>query len=272
MSLGSGSPYISSMQGFMVHAEPGGGLVTLNDSQRVHPSSGIYDRHAGTIPDMLELDLAGNEFKDQTFVIFMNGATENFDQDREALKLYSFNPQVPVLYTLTTDSTELAINALPYSSTRVDVRMHFETTVQGTFTLTAKFAESFDPQTAIGLEDLKINQTQDMRVNPVYTFTADQGDSPARFLLHFSKTNGIADKGNPGTIIIYSSGEAVYIKGLNETGGGELIIYNLLGQEIMHQSVPGNNLIRVPVSGYSGYFLVKVVSGIYCKTDKVYLK
>ena len=272
MSLGSGSPYISSMQGFMVHAEPGGGSVNLNDSQRVHPSSGIYNKPEGTIPEMLELDLAGNDFTDQTFIIFMDGATENFDPDREALKLYSFNPQVPFLYTLTKDSTELAINALPHSSTPVEVKVHFETTIQGTFTLTAKFAESFNPQTAIGLEDLKINQTQDMRVNPIYTFTADQGDSPSRFLLHFSKTNGITDKGNPGTIIIYSYGEAVYIKGLNESMAGELFIYNFLGQEIMHQTVPGNNLIRVPMSGYSGYFLVKLVSGKYCKTAKIHLK
>ena len=272
MSLGSGSPYICSTQGFMIHAEPGGGSVTLNDSQRVHPSSGIYKKPEGTIPEMLELDLAGNDFTDQTFIIFMDGATENFDRDSEALKLYSFNPQVPVLYTLTTDSTKLAINALPHSSDPVQVKVHFETTVQGTFTLTAKFAESFDPQTAITLEDLKINQTQDLKINPVYTFTADQGDGPERFHLHFSKANGINDQGNPETMIIYSYGESVFIKGLNETSGAELIIYNLLGQEISHQSVPGNNLIRIPMSGYSGYFLIKVVSGIYCKTSKVYLK
>ena len=122
------------------------------------------------------------------------------------------------------------------------------------------------------MEDLKINQTQDLKINPVYTFTAGQGESPERFHLHFSKADGIKDQGNPGTMIIYSYGEAVYIKGLNETGGGELIIYNLLGQEIRHHSVPENNLIRVPMSGYSGYFLIKVVSGIYCKTSKVYLK
>ena len=221
---------------------------------------------------MLELDVEGNNFKDQTYVIFMDGATVNFDQDREALKLYSFNPLVPVLFTLTADSTELAINALPHYNTSVEVKVHFETTVQGTFTLTAKFAESFHPQTEIRLEDLKINHTQDLRVNPVYTFTGEPGDSPARFLLHFSKADGIKDQGNPGTILIYSYGEAVYIRGLNETRGGEFIVYNLLGQEIMHQPVPGNNLIRVPVSGYSGYFIVKVVSGNYCKMEKIYLK
>ena len=260
------------MQGFMIHAEPGGGSVILHDSQRVHPSYGIPEKHEGTAADMLELDLEGNGLTDQTFIIFLDGSTENFDPDRDALKRYSFNPQVPVLYTLTTDSTELAINTLPPSNAQVVVRVHFETTVQGTFTLTAKFAESFDPQTAIVLEDLKINQTQDLKINPVYTFTAGQGDSPERFHLHFSESNGIEDQGNPGEVVIYSYGEAVYIEGLNETRGGELIIYNLLGQEIMHQSVPGNNLIRVPMSGYSGYFLVKVVSGIYCKTAKVYLK
>jgi hypothetical protein len=272
MSLGSGSPYINSMQGFMVHAEPGGGLITINDSQRVHPSSGIYSKPEGIIPEMLELDVEGNDFKDQTYVIFMDGATVNFDQDREALKLYSFNPLVPVLFTLTADSTELAINALPHYNTSVEVKVHFETTVQCTFTLTAKFAESFHPQTEIRLEDLKINHTQDLRVNPVYTFTGEPGDSPARFLLHFSKTDGIKDQGNPGTILIYSYGEAVYIRGLSETRGGEFIVYNLLGQEIMHQPVPGNNLIRVPMPGYSGYFIVKVVSGNYCKMEKIYLK
>ena len=152
------------------------------------------------------------------------------------------------------------------------VKVHFETTVSGTFTLTAKNAESFDPQTAITLEDLKINQTQDLKINLVYTFTAGQGDSPERFHLHFSEANGIKYQGNPGTMIIYSYEEAVYIKGLDETGGGELTIYNLLGKEIRHESVPGNHLVRIPMSGYSGYFLIKVASGIYCKTTKVCLK
>ena len=177
-----------------------------------------------------------------------------------------------MLHTLTTDSTELAINALPHSNTPVIVKVHFETTVQGTFTLTAKSAESFAPRTAIRLEDMKTNQTQDLKLNPVYAFTANPGESPERFLLHFSGTNGIKDQGNQGTILIYSYGEAVYIKGLNEAKGGEFIIYNLLGHEIMHQSVHGNNLIRVPLSGYSGYFLVKAVSGNYCKTEKIHLK
>ncbi|MCX6250863.1 MAG: hypothetical protein NTX61_08930 [Bacteroidetes bacterium] len=272
MGVGSATPYIPPMQGFMIHAEPGGGSVTFEDSQRVHPISGIYYKYKDPIPEMLELDLEGNNFTDQTFIIFLDGSTENFDPDREALKLYSFNPQVPVLLTLTTDSTELAINALPHSSAPVVVKMHFETSVEGTFTLTAKFAESFGSQTAIGLEDLKINQTQDLKVNPVYTFTANQGDDPERFHLHFSGVNGIKDQGKQGQVIIYSYGENVYIEGLNETRGGELIIYNLLGQEIRHQLLPGNDLIRVPMAGYSGYFLVKVVTGIYCKTDKVYLK
>ena len=177
-----------------------------------------------------------------------------------------------MLHTLTTDSTELAINALPHSNVPVMVRVHFEATVPGTFTLTAKFAESFNPQTAISLEDLKINQTQDLKINPVYTFTASQGDSPERFHLHFSGVNGINDHGNAGTIIIYSYGEEVFIKGLNETGGGELTIYNLMGKEIRHGSLPGNNLVRIPMPGYSGYFLIRIVSGIYCRTDKVYLK
>ncbi len=271
ISVGSGSPFISSMQGFMIHAEPGGGSVILNDSQRVHPSYRVTNMHEGTATDMLELDLEGNGFTDQTFVVFLNGSTENFDPAMDALKRFSFNPQVPVLHTLTTDSTELAINALPHSNTPVVVRVHFETTVSGTFKLTAKNAESFGPQTAIVLEDLKMNQTQDLKINPVYTFTADPGVTPERFHLHFSEANGINDQGNPGGMIIYSYGEEVYIKGLKKQCGGELFIYNLLGQEIKHQPVPGNDLIRIPMSGFSGYFVVKVVSGNYCETAKIYL-
>ena len=272
MSVGSGSPYISSMQGFMIHAEPGGGSVILDNFQRVHPSSEITEKHKGTAADMLELDLEGNGLTDQTFIIFSDGSTDNFDPYRDALKLYSFNPEVPVLHTLTTDSTELAINALPPSNSPVVVKVHFETTVQGTFTLTAKFADSFDPQTAITLEDLKISQTQDLKINPVYTFTAGQGDNPERFHLHFSEANGIKDQGNPGAIGIYSYGEEICVSGLNKTNGGELIIYNLLGQEVRHQLLPANDLIRIPMAGYSGYFLVKVVSGKYCRNAKVYLK
>ncbi|MCX6266243.1 MAG: hypothetical protein NTW16_02650 [Bacteroidetes bacterium] len=272
LSVGSGSPFIPSMQGFMIHAETGGGYVILNDSQRVHPSDGPQNKPESSAADMLQLDLEGNGFTDQTFIIFADGSAENFDPDRDALKLYSFNPQVPVLHTLTTDNTELAINALPHSTSPFVVKVHVETAADGVFTLTAKHTESFDNQTAIVLEDLKTNQTQDLKINPVYTFSASQGESPERFHLHFSKANGMQDKGNPGTLYIYSYGEALYIEGLDEARGGELFIHNMLGQEIKHQSVPGNSLIRILMSGYSGYFIIRVVSGIYCKTAKVYLK
>jgi hypothetical protein len=270
--IGSGTPFIPPMQGFMIHAGPGGGTVTLDDSQRVHSSSGIYYKEKGAIPEMLELDLEGNNYMDQTYVVFRDGSTENFDLDREALKLYSFNPGVPVLHTLTTDSTELAINALPHSGVPVVVKMHFETNAEGSYKLIARFAESFSSQATISLEDLKTSQSQDLKANPVYTFTGGPGDSPERFHLHFAGVNGIKDQGNRNPIIIYSYGETVYITGSEENRARELYIYNLLGQEILHQLLPGNELTCVRLSGHSGYFLAKVVSGNYCKTAKVYLK
>ncbi len=221
---------------------------------------------------MLELDVEGNGFMDPAYIIFRDGSTENFDPDREALKLNSFNPQVPVLYTLTTDRTRLAINALPFSSTLVVIMMNFETTVEGTFTLTSRFVESFGSKTAISLKHMQTNQMQDLRVNPVYTFTGGPGDSPERFQLHFPGIIGIIDQGNPDPVIIYSYGENVYIAGLNEIKEPELIIYNMLSQEIRHQLLTGIGLINIPMVGYSGYFLVKIVSKNYCKTAKIYLK
>ncbi|MEI7726798.1 MAG: hypothetical protein WCK09_16935 [Bacteroidota bacterium] len=271
--IGSGIPYIPAMQGFMVHAKTGGGNITINNSMRVHPSTGTFYKSGQDGATLLKMSIsAGNSAPgDDAYIVFRNGPTENFDGDYEAMKLYSFNPNVPVLHTLSSDSVELAINALPYTNEPVVVPMHFEVVTDTTYTLTISGMESFSSETLISLEDLKTQQTFDVRLNPEHRFTGSHTDNPERFHIHFSGPIGIQDHSSASQVSIYAYNRTIYIGGLFENEK-EVSIWSMIGQQILHQSFNKQGLISIPMTGRSGYYIVKVVSRSGCSTEKVFLK
>ena len=273
VGIGSGIADIPSMQGFMVHAQTGGGSITLNNSMCAHPSTSIFYKSVQESGTLLKLSLsAGNSVPgDEAYIVFRNGPTENFDGDYEALKLYSFNPKVPVIHTLSSDSVELAINALPYTTEPVVVPMHFEVVTDTIYTLNFSGMESFLPETSIILEDLKTNQKIDMRMNPQHSFTGSPADNPERFHIHFSGAIGVQEQRGKSPVSIYSYNKAIYIGGPIENEK-EVIVFSMIGKQILHQSFNQQGLISIPLTGRQGYYIVKVISSGGCSTGKVFLK
>jgi hypothetical protein len=151
--------------------------------------------------------------------------------------------------------------------------MGFSCGLQGNYTLSAANLNTFGDKVRISLEDLKLNITQDLRSNPVYTFTYDTTDEPNRFLLHFDDPNlGIGNQVAQDQVNVYSYGDRVYVS-TSSTGdfSGNVFVYDLLGREIYQSKLSGNPLQAFSLPSLQGYYIVKVISNQGVASRKIFL-
>jgi hypothetical protein len=274
ISVSGGSQYIPPMQGFFVHANNTGTNKTVTIDNTMRKVSGLttYYKEKSVPDNYLVLSVENELFRDEAYIIFFDQATAAYDGQYDALKLASLNPQVPLIYTVGSDNADLAINALPFSAPGTVIPLHFKAGTDGTYSVSASELGSFPVGTIITLEDLKTSHTQNLVQNPVYSFQAATSDEPGRFMLHFTGPFGIDDPQVKPDISIYSSGVDVYINSYRPISGGEVSVYNLLGQKLLTRHLKDQPVNIIPMNGKQGYYVVKVVTDRGTYTGKVYVQ
>lgn len=145
-----------------------------------------YKNGDKSFSDLLKFTADGNGYSDQSIIIFIPDATEDFDSDYDAYKLSGI-PAAPQLYSII-PCCNLAVNALPYIGTSRVVNMGFEVGVSTTYTISATFLYTFGPDVTIHMEDTRDNVMVDLMADSIYTFTADPGDAAQRFNIIFNHT------------------------------------------------------------------------------------
>ena len=117
------------------------------------------------------------------------------------------------------------------------------------------------------LTDLKLNQSQNLNENPVYSFTASAGDDPARFLLSFSH---VGTGETPATTVgIYSNGNNIY---LVNPGKARLEVFSLSGQKVNEQEINCQGLYKTGLSCPTGYYIVRVVTATAVSNSKIFIQ
>ncbi|MBU1370301.1 MAG: hypothetical protein KJ578_03185 [Bacteroidetes bacterium] len=112
IGINGATQYIPSCQGFWVQALQNGS-VQVSNAARVGIATGTPDYYKKTrsVYPIIQLSVTGNTGSDETIIRFLDGATDNFDQNKDAIKLFSPNPKIPQLYT-TAPNNKLAINSM----------------------------------------------------------------------------------------------------------------------------------------------------------------
>jgi len=154
----------------------------------------------------------------------------------------------------------------------VVIPVSFTAGADGNYTLSSNHLESFTSTTVITLEDLMTAHTQNLMKDPVYTFTTTKSGNEARFLLHFGGTFNVNDKEKEQSVTIYAVGNTVYIA--NNSGAklkGEVIVYNMIGQPIMHGKLSEDPLTKIQFNKSIGYFLVSVITNENTYSGKIFL-
>jgi hypothetical protein len=267
-------------QAFFVHCNasasqgtPGNGTVYFKNAARIH-STETFLKSDTIIPNLLRIraQTSTNSYYDELTVYFDPSRTNYYEPGYDALK-YSGNADAPQIYTLIND-TAVTVNSMVFDQKNITVPMGFNISVPGMYTLNASNLEDFGNSISVHLEDLKLNVTQDLKLNPVYTFNYDTTDAPNRFILHFDNPSfGVNDLKDVKPVQIYSYGNSIYIDALNgKTLEGNVFVYDLLGKELYQGSLPDQQLTKLNLNLAEGYYIVKVVTAQGVYMGKVYLK
>lgn len=278
---GTHSQYCPPEQGFFVHCNdasatpstPGSGIVVMNNAARVHNSEAFLKSSADEPSNLLRIHAEGgsNSYYNDISVYFdksRSGAYEpGFDAER-----YSGFGYAPQIYT-TIPGYELTVNALPDTTAQMSVPMGFTESLAGTYTITASNLESFDLTTGISIQDLKESITQDLRTNPVYTFSHSPANDPNRFLLLFSNLH-TGTPVHPGTsdITVYSSNGDIYVGNLSGANtGGTLVVYDMIGKEVFRSALENTAVNKFKTDLPAGYYIARVITPNQTVSRKVFL-
>ncbi|MCK9401044.1 MAG: T9SS type A sorting domain-containing protein [Bacteroidales bacterium] len=257
-----GSRYIPAAQGFFVEASAAG-ILGVTNAVRTHSTQAFWKADEIML-NRLSMTVSDGEMNDETVIYFNENATSGLDYEYDATKLMA--PAAPQAYTMLADE-QMAINTFNNTTQTASVILGVNAPEAGEYTITASNIESFDAGIPIYLEDLPTGQYINLRETSSYSFSSGVGMS-ARFVVHFTDTQGIDD---PVSEInsIYAVNLTVYVD--FNAMKGEIVIYNILGQEISRSNASnGLNMVSVPQG--NAVYIVKVISDNTTVTKKVFVK
>ena len=188
-----GSRYIAMGQAFWVKASGAGTpVLRANENVKAPAATATFFREAA-LTDLLRVTLVSGTQRDEIVVHFREDATNGFDTNADALKMYNdgFN-----LSSTLSDGTTLAINSLASMDCNASVALNLENVAAGTYSLNFSELESFPASTAIMLTDTWSGKTIDVRNQASYSFqiTKDVASyGSKRFQVTFTGTPASSD-------------------------------------------------------------------------------
>ena len=269
VSTNGATQYIPAMQGFFIKSLNTNG-ISLTSANKVHNSQAFY-KSTSSINNLIRLTTTIGSKSDEMLVLFDQNATNNYDDAFDVNKLLANDNTMPEIYTIA-GTEKLVINRFGTYPYVVPFNVNLLQSVgNNSITITASDLSNFDANASIMLEDLLTSTTQDLRLNPTYTFTASVGTNSGRFVLHFlNPTFGISEN-IKNNVSIYSNENNIYINSKEIVKG--ISVYNMLGQEIIKNAgTNGQSFYKLSVDNGPANYIVRVLTNKGVSTEKVFIK
>lgn len=245
-------PDIAPKQGFFVLAKSGvnGSQYTFDTDNRVHDGANPFRKNSTVENEYLTLEIEGNEYSNKLTIC--HNPESGYERDRyDAIKMFSFNNQVPSIYSFSTDGVMLAINSMPEIIGK-PVDLGFRIPLEDTYTLSLTKIPSQLSGTPIYLED-KLHDEWTQIDNQSVSFVASAGDLDDRFVLHMGVVGLEETITTPNPIQVYFNDNGINIIN-NKNLNGEVTVVNILGRQIASFKLEGN---------VSQSFALNVPQGVY---------
>lgn len=178
-------------QGFFVKAVENG-TFSVSNQARIHSDTKWFKNGStANPPNLLHLTVSGNNRQDQTAIRFQGSASTLYENNSDAFKLMSSQPEVPQIFSYSVDVPPLmlSINTQPDLDDSVSIPLGFYAGQGGNFTLGPNQLQSFHTNCMFILEDLLLDSLIDFRQVSDYAFYGDTSHLMQRFMLHIYPTS-----------------------------------------------------------------------------------
>ncbi|MEZ5197046.1 MAG: T9SS type A sorting domain-containing protein [Bacteroidales bacterium] len=257
VGTGNGSNLVAPGQGFFVECtNAAGGTLGFTNAVRTHNRVPYFK---SDVADIVRVKVEGNSYSDDMVIRFLDDATEGFDYDFDAHKMFAYNVEMPQIYSMA--NGYMSINTLP--ATKM-VPTGFRSSIPGQFTISAVETSDFSD---VILEDLVTGEQTNLLTNS-YTFTSSVDDNEDRFIIHFTPL-AVPENSASDLISIYSYHNNVYVS-VPENTNGNIVVYNVSGQVVANANITGT--LNVITLDESAFYIVKVQGDNSVTSEKVFVK
>jgi hypothetical protein len=241
-------------QGYFVKAAASAN-VKIDDDIRCHSTQAWLKSDDNTL--RISASSALNTYSDEVLLAFNAAANGGSD------KMFSFYAEAPGLY-FPVSNNNYSIRFLSEAASNTTIPLSFKAGKDGDYILningTAKIPDVY-------LQDLKTGSVQDVKAQPVYTFTSSNTDEANRFLLKFSPLGIDPKQSGHDNIFVYNN-----VLNVNNPGESVIMIYNMMGIKIMERQTKNETLYQLPLQVPAGYYLITMTNGNKVTSEKVYVK
>lgn len=254
-----GTQYISSGQAFFVQVDVGSSLGTLKmtDAVQVHNTVGFF-KEQNVISNLIKLKVSDENSYDESIIRLDPEATEGFESNLDMHKMFSYNEDLPQLFSTANDN--MVINVLPLET----VSIPMDVIGKDGNEMNISIVESNDFDQIFLSDDYLGTQTNLMETSYSFIYDAAQTD---RFTVYFTlvgmEDNILED------IKIYSYNNKVKVEIPLEIDG-QIQIVNLMGQIVKEVSArSGSQEISIEKTGY---YLVRIIGNNRSISRKVFIQ
>ncbi len=260
---------IPAMQGFFVQSLETGGLSidVSDDDPLVHGNQPFYKKSKELTEMRIRIKISKGLLSDETLIYFDPEATNQFDPEFDAEKLFNEQAGAPEIYTLSEPDQSLCINILAENPVSIPLGIVYKT--EDTLTLAGFDFQGIPAETGIFLEDKLLNVLVNIREQPEYRFYHNTFQSENRFTVHFMN---VASQAEP---LIYNepdfwcSGRSVYVT--NPTNiKGEFYLYSLDGRLLEKFEITGGNQV-IHLTAPTGLYILRIPASRSASGRKIFI-
>jgi hypothetical protein len=252
---------IPAGNGFMVQANGGEGSLTIPAASRVHNTTAWYKSSGYPVIRLFAHNLDHPSFQESQ-VRFNPKATTGFDMEYDGRFLAGY---APAFYSVMAGEN-LMVNSLPQFTEETVIPFSFIKNEGNNFSIEATEIETMPQSAGIYLLDHKLGISHNLSQNPVYTFTAAEGDATARFELRFG-TVGINDLPVTQSMSAWYYGGKLMLKNCN--GHTSVDIFNIAGQSLQTHKLYFSELQSIHLNLAPGAYVARIVNNGAMLTVKI---
>ncbi len=263
---GTDGAIIAPGQGFFVQAIQDESVINFTENMREHGSSMTFK--SSNEENALVLRLSNDEYYNETKLL-EDSRSENIRDKYDAVKFFSYDSNVPMLFSYSNDNTPLAINSIPDFNTELSVILGMRIPEDDNYFLNVTDVPLSLSGTPIYIEDSQTGNWNRVDNGSMEIFV-QAGDIYDRYVLHMGAVgiNGVESNSN----IInawYSDGQMNII---GQDGRGEVNIFDISGQLVYSENTELNVPVNINVFLSEGVYIVKLLKDRNVFTGKVLVK